>query len=195
MSPGGHLTTTAAACAGAALVTASLPGFESLQLLAGLAAGGFLIDVDHFVDYVLFERQRDLRPQAFLRYYLEGAMRRTVLVLHSYELLALLGIVAWWTSLLPLQAYLVGALMHLALDITFNGDLTPRSIVLFYSFAYRLAHGFSASELLGPPVPRLVASGFWAAFFRGVIVPTPVAVPVTSRTADRVKVRGSDPLG
>ena len=61
MSPGGHLVTTALACA------AVYAGTESVALTAGLAAGGFLIDVDHAVDYVLFERQRDLRPGSFLR--------------------------------------------------------------------------------------------------------------------------------
>ena len=85
MSPGGHLVTTAATCA---VVYA---GTGSPALTAGLAAGGFLIDVDHVVDYVLFERQRDLRPGSFLRYYVNGRAQRVVLVLHSYELLALLA--------------------------------------------------------------------------------------------------------
>jgi len=78
MSPGGHLVTTVTACAAAAATT------ESWPLVAGLAAGGFWIDVDHAIDYVVFERQRDLRPGAFLRYYLEGRVRRTVLALHDY---------------------------------------------------------------------------------------------------------------
>ena len=85
MSPGGHLVTTLAACGATAVVTGSL------TLTVGVAAGGFLIDVDHAVDYVFFDRQRDLRPGAFLRYYLEGRVQRAVLVLHSYELFALLG--------------------------------------------------------------------------------------------------------
>src|SRR5262245_17228053 len=74
MRPGGHLGTTAAACAVSALVLDSWP------VTLGLALGGFLIDLDHAFDYVVFDRQRDLRPRAFLRYYLEGRVRRTVLV-------------------------------------------------------------------------------------------------------------------
>ena len=66
MSPGGHLVTTVAACGAAAATTDSWP------LVAGLAAGGFWIDIDHAIDYVLVERQRDLRPGAFLRYYVNG---------------------------------------------------------------------------------------------------------------------------
>lgn len=160
MSPGGHLITTAAACVGAGVLT------ESVPLTLAIATGGFLIDVDHAVDYVVFEGQRDLRPGAFLRYYLGGRVQRAVLVLHSYELFGLLGLLAWWTDALVLWGYLLGALMHLALDITFNGDLTPRSIVAFYSFGYRAAHGFRMTDLLAPP-DLVVPRGFWAAFFAG----------------------------
>jgi hypothetical protein len=160
VSPGGHLVTTLGACAAAAAVTGSA------SLTAGIAVGGFLIDVDHAVDYVLFDGQRDLRPSAFLRYYVESRMRRTVLVLHSYELFALLGVLAIWIDALPLWGYLLGALMHLALDITFNGEVTPRSISAFYSFSYRLAHRFDARALLGIE-PRVENTPFWKSFFRG----------------------------
>jgi len=161
MSPGGHLVTTAAACATAAAVTGDV------ALTAGVAVGGFLIDVDHAVDYVVFERQRDLRPDAFLRYYLEGRTQRLVLALHSYELFAILAVVAWWSSAAWLWGYLAGALVHLALDLVFNGEMTPRSIVPFYSFGYRLAHRFEAGALLGHLKTAPAPAGFWAAFFQG----------------------------
>src|SRR5439155_816595 len=66
MSPGGHLVTTA--IAGGAVLASS----GSIPLTAGLVVGGFLIDVDHVVDYLLVERRRELTPAAFLRYYTEG---------------------------------------------------------------------------------------------------------------------------
>ena len=160
MSPGGHLVTTAAACAATAYTTGSAP------LTAAMAAGGFFIDLDHAVDYVLFDRQRDLSPGAFLRHFVEGHVRHAVLVLHSYELFAVLGAIACWTDAPLLSAYLVGALMHLALDIVFNGRITPHSIAAFYSFSYRLAHRFDAVALLGIAEPHQVAGGFWRAFFR-----------------------------
>jgi hypothetical protein len=161
MSPGGHLVTTAVACAGAAVLS------ESWVATAAVAAGGFLIDVDHAVDYVFLERDRALTPDAFLRHYLEGRTRRVLLVLHSYELFALLAFAAWWTGALALWAYLWGATLHLALDLTFNGEVTPRSIVAFYSFAYRLAHRFDADRLLGRLDVERAPAGFWAAFFAG----------------------------
>jgi hypothetical protein len=92
MSPGGHAATTAVASAATAFLSGSLP------LAAAVALGGFFIDVDHAVDYWLFNRQRDLRPTAFLRYYLEGRAERVVLALHSWELFALLAAIGWWTG-------------------------------------------------------------------------------------------------
>jgi len=161
VSPGGHLVTTAVACGAAAAITGDA------VVTAAVAAGGFLIDVDHAFDYVVFERQRDLRPGAFLRYYLEGRTRYVVLALHSYELFALIALAAWWTSAGWLWGYLIGGLMHLTLDLIFNGELTPRSIVPFYSFVYRLAHRFDARAILGEPNIAPPPRQFWAAFFQG----------------------------
>lgn len=175
MSPGGHLITSVAAC------TAAVALHSPWALTAGLALGGFLIDVDHAVDYVLVDGQRDLRPGVFLRYYLEGRPRRTVLVLHSYELFALLGLLAWRVELPTrlgdlLVGYLMGGLVHLVLDLLFNGELTPRSIGAFYSFGYRLAHRFDAATLLGRR-EQAVSPNFWAAFFSRLWPPATLRRP------------------
>jgi hypothetical protein len=179
MSPGGHLVTTIAACAATAYVTGSAP------LAAAVFAGGFLIDLDHAVDYVVFERQRDLRPGAFLRYYVEGHIRRAVLVLHSYELFAVLTAMAWWTQSPLLSGYLIGALMHLALDIIFNGRITPYSIAAFYSFSYRLAHRFDAQTLLGTK-EHAVRGSFWAMFFSNGKALQPLAAATAQRVGAQV---------
>ena len=162
------MVTTLAACAGLAFLTREHPPGQSLALTADIVAGGFFIDVDHALDYLAFEGQRDLRPDTFLRYHLERRMKRVVLALHSYELFAGLGVLAWWLDVPMLWGYLMGALMHLALDVTFNGELTPRSISAFYSFTYRLAHRFDAVALLGPPGGVAAPERFWPAFFMGV---------------------------
>ena len=161
MSPGGHLVTTAIACA------AVYAGTESLALTAGLAAGGFLIDVDHVVDYVLFERQRDLRPGSFLRYYCEGKMQRVVLVLHSYELLVLLATVAWLTNVEWLWGWVFGMLLHLPLDIVFKGKFASGGLVHFYSFIVRARAGFRAARFMDRPPQAMSGENFWVSFFRG----------------------------
>ena len=160
MSPGGHAATTVVASAATAYLSGSLP------LTTAVALGGFFIDVDHAVDYVFFNRQRDLRPASFLRYYLEGRVERVVLALHSWELFALLAAVAWWTGWPFVWGYLGGAAMHLLLDIAFNGEMLPKNVIAFYSFSYRAAHAFSGAALLGHR-RRIVPMKFWSAFFKG----------------------------
>jgi hypothetical protein len=161
MSPGGHLVTTAAACA---VVYA---GTGSTALTAGLAAGGFLIDVDHVVDYVLFERQRDLRPATFLKYYLNGRVRRVVLVLHSYELLALLAALAWTTGSEWVWGWVLGMLLHLPLDVVFNGKFASGGLVHFYSFIVRARAGFRADHFTDRARRPISDDAFWSAFFKG----------------------------
>jgi hypothetical protein len=181
VSPGGHLVTTAIACAGAYAVT------ESIPLTAGLAAGAFLIDVDHAVDYVLFERQRDLRPGSFLRYYLGGRVQRAVLVLHSYELLALCAGLAWLTGAAWLWGWVFGMLLHLPLDIVFNGKFASGGLVSFYSFIVRARAGFQIRRFVDRPA-RPVTDGFWTAFFRGGQLDRRFTA-----TASRARVRAADP--
>ncbi len=161
MSPGGHLVTTAAACA---VVYA---GTGSPALVAGLAAGGFLIDVDHVIDYVLFEGQRDLRPGSFLRYYVNGRVRRVVLVLHSYVLLALLAAVAWLTRIEWLWGWVFGMLLHLPLDVIFNGKFASGGLVHFYSFIIRARAGFLADRFTDRARRPVADDAFWSAFFKG----------------------------
>jgi hypothetical protein len=178
ISPGGHLVTTALACA------AVYAGTESVALTAGLAAGGFLIDVDHMVDYVLFERQRDLRPGSFLRYYLSGKVQRVVLVLHSYELLVLLAAVAWLTSVEWLWGWVFGMLLHLPLDIVFNGKFASGGLVPFYSFIVRARAGFRADRFVDRHPRPVAAEDFWAPFFRGAQLPDDTPEDKDTRAAD-----------
>lgn len=170
MSPGGHLVSTALACGAVYALTGSVP------LTAGLAAGGVLIDVDHVLDYVLFERRRELRPGAFLRHYAEHRHQRVVLLLHSYELMAALTSLAWLTDRVWLWGYLLGMALHLPLDIFFNGRVLARNLVPFYSFLHRWRAGFRSEPLLGVTGPTPRPGGFWRSFF-AEFAPAPRATP------------------
>ena len=147
MRPGGHLA-TAAALGG---VGYTLTG--SAELAAGCVAGGFLIDGDHYLDYLAFEGQwRQPGPITFLRYYFTHRYRWAVLPLHSWEFLAVLGLLALTWPRPALLGYLSGALLHIILDILVNGEHMLRRPVLFYSFAYRTSQRCSVSRLIAPLV-------------------------------------------
>ena len=143
MMPGGHLATSLALGAGIYAAT------RSVEMAAGSFLGGFLIDVDHYGDYLLFEKQwRRPAPADFLRYYFTFQLKRVVLPLHSIELMGVLTVIAWFWPRPLLVGYLLGAGMHLLFDVLVNGDYALKRKVLFYSFGYRAAKGFSAEALM-----------------------------------------------
>jgi hypothetical protein len=143
MMPGGHLATSLLLSGGAYAYTRSAP------LAVGCVLGGFLIDFDHYLDYVVFERQwRRASPAYFLRYYFTYQLRKVVLPLHSLELMAALAATAVLWPQSVLIGYLLGATMHLVFDILINGSHVLKRRVLFYSFVYRALQGFSAEKLM-----------------------------------------------
>ena len=146
MRPEGHLVTAAGVAA------AVYVGTGSAELAAGVFTGGFLIDLDHYVDYVLLERQWSPNPLRFLDYYLNQKMKYMVLLLHSYELLAALSVLTYLTKNVALLGYVVGAIMHITLDIRYNDTL--REPLRVYSFLYRYSVGFKASEMVLIPSPE-----------------------------------------
>jgi hypothetical protein len=159
--PGGHLATSLA-LSGVAYASSG-----SAEAAAGCFAGGFLIDVDHYLDYLLFEKQwRRPGPVSFLRYYFTYSPKRLVLPLHSAEfMLLLLGIILVqpWPLLV---GYWVGALMHLIFDVMVNGDHALKRPVPFYVFAYRAANRFAAEKLLDAVAPKAAGQAPIREFFR-----------------------------
>ena len=161
MMPGGHLATSVALSAGAYAATGSA------TLAAGCFAGGFLIDFDHYLDYLVFERQwKRPNPADFLRYYFNCLPSKVVLPLHSVELMTALAIICHFSPHPLLSGYILGASMHLILDILVNGDHVLRMPILFYSFAYRASHRFLASALMDSvSIPANAGSHPWRDFF------------------------------
>jgi hypothetical protein len=143
MMPGGHLATSLM------LSTTTYYATGSVEASAGAFAGGFLIDVDHYLDYLLFEKQwRQPSPVSFLQYYFTSRPRKLVLPLHSAELmtaLVALILVHPWPILV---GYWVGALMHLSFDVLVNGEYGLKRPIGFYVFSYRALHHFAAEKLV-----------------------------------------------
>ena len=143
MMPGGHLTTSLALAAATYYTTGSP------EAAAGCVAGGFLIDVDHYLDYLVFEKQwRRPSPVSFLRYYFTNRPRKLVLPLHSFELMTLLFGVILAHPWPLLVGYWVGAAMHLTFDVLVNGEHELSNAVAFYFFGYRMYNRFAAENLM-----------------------------------------------
>jgi len=145
MRPGGHLATAVALSSTGYGVTGSA------ELAAGCFAGAFMIDADHYLDYLTVEGQwRQPSPVQFLRYYFAHRYHRLVLPLHSIELMSALAILAVAWPHLVLVGYLTGALLHLLLDVLVNGEQLLLRPVLFYCMTYRARLGFSRDDLVAP---------------------------------------------
>jgi len=143
--PGGHLATALALSGAGYMVTGSV------ELAAGCFTGAFLIDGDHYLDYLIFERQwRRPSPTTFLRYYFTHRNRLTVLPLHSWELMGFLALLALAWPHPALLGYLLGAFLHIVLDILVNGEHMLKRPILFYGLAYRASQGFSTARLIVP---------------------------------------------
>ena len=143
MMPGGHLA-TAIALSGVAYASTG-----SVEAAAGCFAGGFLIDVDHYIDYLFFEKQwRRPGPLSFLSYYFKGRPQRVVLPLHSAELMTLLFAVVLFHPWPLLVGYWFGAAMHLTFDVLVNGEYAIKRAFVFYIFSYRAHRRFAVAELL-----------------------------------------------
>ena len=141
--PGGHLATSLA------LSGAAYAASGSIEAATGCFAGGFLIDVDHYLDYLIFEQQwRRPGPVSFLSYYFTFSPKKLVLPLHSAELMTLLLLVIAVYPVPLLIGYWIGAMMHLVFDVLVNGDHALKRPIPFYVFTYRAWHRFAAEELL-----------------------------------------------
>src|SRR5213593_2606843 len=161
MMPGGHLATSIA------LSTVTYYTTGSAEAAAGSFAGGFLIDVDHYLDYIVFEKQwRRPDPVSFLRYYFTNRPRKVVLPLHSAEFMTVLFLVILAHPWPLLVGYWVGALMHLIFDVLVNGDNALKRPVLFYIFAYRASFRFAAEHLMDVKVSSAAGSRPILEFFR-----------------------------
>ncbi len=181
MMPGGHLATSIALGG----VTYAATG--SVEAVTGCFLGGFLIDVDHYVDYLVFEKQwRRPGPVNFLRYYFTAKPRRVVLPLHSVELMAFLFAVLFFHPWPLLVGYWFGAAMHLTFDILVNGEYAIKRAIPFYFFSYRASYRFATEELMEPvTLSREAGKRPILEFFRWQ--------PLVERSPKTEKVSFSDP--
>ena len=173
MMPGGHLA-TAIALSGVAYASTG-----SAEAAAGCFAGGFLIDVDHYLDYLIFEKQWSRPgPLSFLSYYFKRSPKRLVLPLHSAELMTGLFAVLLFHPWPLLVGYWFGAAMHLTFDVLVNGEHVIKRALMFYLFSYRAHHKFAAAELLAAkPLSEAAGEHPILEFFRWR-----PAQPVTEKT-------------
>lgn len=133
-----------------ALLSGLLVGYyfreKLVSILAGIAAG-FLIDLDHVLEYLLVFKGR-----FNFQYFFEGRQFLTSeqlhLWFHAWELVSLLLIIAWLfrrqrvVKIIAVTMAFAGA-VHLATDLVIN-QVPPK----FYLLSYRASQDFQMKNLM-----------------------------------------------
>jgi len=138
MKPLGHAVISLAA--GSVLYNYS----RSLAVLAWFLVASIFIDIDHYIDYV---RERgidlDLRRVYYSFKYGHMEFKKTMIILHSYELL----IVLWLTVFLfdfniVLRYAAIGLTLHIFID-----QLSNPSLSFAYFFWFRAMNKFETKKI------------------------------------------------
>ena len=133
----------------AAAAYAATSGNLAAACMAG--ASSVLIDCDHVLDYLLYNKRWG-GMRHFFASCEEGRLPRLHLILHSFELVIFLWLLvgtgtaaAWGVGLT------IGVTGHMLMDWVGNRHLVKQS---FYWLWFRAVHRFDGAELyLTPPVP------------------------------------------
>lgn len=117
---------------------------------AGGILGGFLIDLDHFIDYLLafglsFNIDYFLQGYQFLK------SGKIYILFHGWEYVIILLLIAFLLKkrLILKSIFLalaIGVFFHLATDLTINDGTTFRG----YSIIYRMTNNFEIEKIVTP---------------------------------------------
>lgn len=103
---------------------------------------GFLIDIDHVLDYFWGFRKQFSVKEFFEDHY-NGKILFIMVIFHSWELLALLNIYAFTMSWNPwIIGITIGFTQHVVLDQIFNNPNT-----WWFFFFWRLNNGFDVKRM------------------------------------------------
>jgi len=126
-------------------LTFFITGSITFSLVAAVAS--ILIDLDHVSDYLL-ETRRWSKPFGVFSYYREGQFNKIFLLLHSWELAAILCLGGLYFEQALVVALGTGFSFHIAMDTLCWCILRSRITPLIYFFGFRCYHRFSADRIL-----------------------------------------------
>ncbi len=109
---------------------------------------GFLIDLDHLLDFFLLSDQK-FSISVFFDWFHNDKWDKIVVIFHSYELYVLLAITAYHFPNHILQGLVYGIGLHLLLDQVWNcylGNDNHLSVWLYF-LSYRIYAGFHKNKL------------------------------------------------
>jgi len=124
-----------------------------LGILSGII-GGFLIDLDHVLEYLIV-----FRGHFNFQYFFEGRQfllsEKLHLYFHAWELIPVFLLIAYFyrnNKLIKIIAIAIAfsGAVHLTSDVAIN-----RVPLKFYSFIYRASNGFEMKNLMTPAIYKV----------------------------------------
>ena len=112
--------------------------FNSWQMSITVFLSGIFIDLDHLLDYFIYEKKIELDLKDFFYKCGTLTLEKEPLILHSYELITVLAIVSYFINNYIIVGLLLGLGTHIVFDI-----FTNKVYFLGYSFIFRLIHKFN----------------------------------------------------
>ena len=116
--------------------------FGSWQISVTVFLSGIFIDLDHILDYFLYEKKIKLDIKDFFYKCEALILNKVYLLLHSYELIIILAILAYFTNDYIVLGLLIGFGTHIMLDLVAN-----KVHFLGYSFIFRLINKFNSKKI------------------------------------------------
>lgn len=111
--------------------------FKSWSMTLSCFLSGIFIDLDHIYDYIR-EVGFPFKVKGLFKAAYNAELNRWMLVLHSWEILFSLGIIAWFMNWNPwVTGILIGFGHHILLDKLHTGDR-----LFSYSFIWRWKYNF-----------------------------------------------------
>ncbi len=111
--------------------------FKSWSMALSCVLSGIFIDIDHVYDYAK-EFGFPFKVRDFINTVYSNGISRLTFVFHSWEILLLLGIIAWVTNWTPwIVGIFIGFGHHIVLDKLNNGERLRT-----YSFVWRWGKQF-----------------------------------------------------
>ncbi|MBD3347467.1 MAG: hypothetical protein GF401_20615 [Chitinivibrionales bacterium] len=118
--------------------------FRSIPLSVASFLSGFLIDLDHCLDYVR-EYGWDFNIKKFFETFKEPAYKKIVIIFHGWEIVILLFLISWFSRWNPwILGVTAGVFQHLLLDQIFN--IHSR---YGYFLVWRMTRWFDIRQFLG----------------------------------------------
>ena len=116
--------------------------FGSWQISVTVFLSGIFIDLDHILDYFLYEKKIKLDIKDFFYKCEALILNKVYLLLHSYELIIILAILAYFTNDYIVLGLLIVFGNYIMLDLAAN-----KVHFLGYSFIFRLINKFNSKKI------------------------------------------------